>query len=117
MLDALPWLGAPVHSREGPPGAPCCSRVVQEGLGRLGIGHSWHRVAPTRAATVDREAWKGYGARRPVGLQSKSPVGMLEGLRKLIGRAIASAEELVFLVFFVAFVAFAIGGFLLIYLG
>lgn len=55
--------------------------------------------------------------RRPVGLRSKSPTGFIEGLRALVTRFGASAEEIAFVIFFLAFVAFAIGGFLLIYLG
>jgi len=56
-------------------------------------------------------------ARRPIGLRSRSPVGLLEGLRSFLARAVSSLEEIAFLIFFLAFVGFAIGGFLLIYLG
>jgi hypothetical protein len=54
---------------------------------------------------------------RPVGLRSRSPIGLLEALRDLTTRIASSLEELAFLVFFLTFVAFAIGGFLRIYLG
>ncbi|MDH3208459.1 MAG: hypothetical protein OEO79_17800 [Gemmatimonadota bacterium] len=60
---------------------------------------------------------RGPPARRPIGLRSRSPVGLLERLRSILVRGVSSLEEIVFLVFFLAFVAFAIGGFLLIYLG
>jgi hypothetical protein len=66
----------------------------------------------TRSGAKGRRAPK-----RPVGLRERSPIGVLETLQSMVSRAISSAEELVFLVFFIAFVLFAIGGFLLIYLG
>ena len=71
---------------------------------------------PSRAS-AEPTARGSRPARRPVGLRSKSPIGILEGLKNFIGHAISSAEELAFLLFFIAFVGFAIGGFLLIYLG
>lgn len=57
------------------------------------------------------------GERRPVGLRSRSPVSFLEAVRDLVRQGLSSAEELAWLAFFIAFVGFAVGGFLLIYLG
>lgn len=46
--------------------------------------------------------------RKPVGLRTKSPVGVLEALRRLGARAISSADEIVFIILFIVFVKVAI---------
>ncbi|HUG35994.1 MAG TPA: hypothetical protein VML54_03530 [Candidatus Limnocylindrales bacterium] len=52
-------------------------------------------------------------AQRPVGLPDRS-TGLLQALRARLARALASAEEIVFLIFFLAFVGFAVHWLLLI---
>jgi len=83
----------------------------------------WESGAGTTGAVQQTRARTEVGtrgsnpARRPVGLRSESPVGIIDGLKRFVRYLISSAEELAFLVFFVAFVGFAIFGFMLIYLG
>ena len=55
--------------------------------------------------------------RTPIGLRSGRPAGPLDGIKTFLLSAFSSFEELAWAVFFVAFVLFAVGGFLLIYLG
>ena len=78
-----------------------------------------HAGRPSRKVKADAglPARIRRGPKRPIGLRSRSPTGPVEALRNIISRAVSSMEELVWLVFFLAFVGFAIGGFLLIYLG
>ena len=69
------------------------------------------------SATPRRTDSSGSSRERPIGLRSKRPDGLLEASRNVLQHVAGSFEEFVWLAFFVAFVAFAIGGFLLIYLG
>jgi hypothetical protein len=55
--------------------------------------------------------------RRPIGLRSNRPAGPLDSIKNAVLSAFSSFEELAWAIFFIAFVGFAIGGFLLIYLG
>jgi hypothetical protein len=55
--------------------------------------------------------------RKSIGTKSRSPSGFVEELVGIVRHAASSLEELAWLTFFIAFVAFAVGGFLLIYLG
>ena len=46
--------------------------------------------------------------RNPVGLRTRSPVGILDALRRLGVRAISSADEIVFIILFIVLVKVAI---------
>ena len=112
---------------------PGTSHVCTREKGHRGphAAHGWFRrvlavweadareKSPGGPARVPAEvrSRKGSLARRPIGLPSRSPVGLIEGLRSFLKRGASSLEEIAFLIFFLAFVGFAIGGFLLIYLG
>jgi hypothetical protein len=69
---------------------------------------------PTRrkVATAHRPT-----AKSPIGLRSRSPVGIVEGFVSFIKGVGSSLEEIAWITFFLAFVGFAVGGILLIYLG
>jgi hypothetical protein len=69
------------------------------------------------AATPRRTDGSGPSRGSPIGLRSKRPDGLVEAARNVLQHVAGSFEELVWLAFFVAFAAFAVGGFLLIYLG
>ena len=66
-----------------------------------------------RRRTAEPAAARKRDAQPPVGLPDR-PGGLLEALRARFSRALASAEEIVFLVFFLAFVGFAVQWLLLI---
>jgi hypothetical protein len=56
----------------------------------------------------------GVGTRKPIGLRTGRPVGILEALRERVVGTVGSVEEIAFLIFFLAFVGFAIHWFLLL---
>lgn len=55
--------------------------------------------------------------RTPIGLRSQRPDSPFDLAKTLVRSAFSSPEELAWFIFFLTFVGFAIGGFLLIYLG
>ncbi len=75
-------------------------------------------AAVTQAVDARPETPAGRSrSKKPIGLRSGSPSSPLKWARDWIGLAFGSAEELAWALFFLVFVGFAIGGFLLIYLG
>lgn len=63
---------------------------------------------PTMRRDTQPTARSGLPLRRPVGLRTRSPVGVLEGLRGLFVRAVSSVEEISFILLFLVFVVLAI---------
>jgi hypothetical protein len=84
------------HARFGKVVAAWDSAAVARAPGEAAHAGSAHRERRDRPA------------RRPVGLPTRTPAGLLERLGRRIVRVVTSVEELALLILFIAFVWFAI---------
>jgi hypothetical protein len=77
----------------------------------LAVWDAGAAVGPRREAgrPVSGARARGGGlTRRPVGLRTRSPPGILETFRRIVVRAAASADEIFFIILFIIFVKLAI---------
>ncbi len=85
--------------------------VAHGPLGRVVAVWDWGSAPRPTAVTkraLTAPTRRGGGTRRPIGLPTRSPVGVLKTLRSLAVRLMSSADEIVFIILFLVLVKFAI---------
>ena len=81
--------------------------VWDSGTGAQASAESLSRISTSKEGRVQR-------TERPVGLRTKTPVGLLESVKDFILGAFSSVEEIAFIILFIAFLKFSFDWIMLI---